>query len=101
MSDEIKIDSFQNCNPAIIFSSTEENYTVEKNGEKPNTVRERTAEAIVKNKAQIEDGLLYVQGVRIKQIQITKEGSEDTFCRVLTNVSVYKNLLIFSWRHYD
>ena len=78
----------------IIFKSVEPFFTKEADGRKPNTIR------------QLSDGdprrdtlLKWIGLDSYGQIEITLEGGPKGFRRQVTDVSIYQNWFIISWKH--
>lgn len=81
----------------IAFESEWRYWIDEQSGIKQNTIRNRSAQEILDNNVSLYDGTLKINGRIIEQIQITEVDSRMEFTRTLTNVSVYKDTLIFTW----
>lgn len=87
--------------PTLCLKSSKENWKVERSGEKSNTVRIRTVEEVTKECVTVEWHKLFVNGLHIPYIKITEIGTGTSFKRELTDVSVYENIMIFSWSSQD
>lgn len=74
----------------IIFKSTEEFFTKEKNGSKSNTVRIPSYED--------RDSIIESMD-KLSQITIISTDTGENFVRKLTDISTYREIIIFSWRH--
>jgi len=84
--------------PTLCLESSEENWEAEQSGNKSNTIRIRTVEEVTKECVTVEGHKLFVNGLYIPYTEI---GTGTSFKRELTNVSVYKNIMIFSWSSQD
>jgi hypothetical protein len=87
--------------PTLCLESSEENWEAEQSGDKSNTIRIRTVEEVTKECIAVEGHKLFVNGLHIPYIEITEIGTGRYFKRELTDVSVYKNIMIFSWSSQD
>jgi hypothetical protein len=74
----------------VAFRSDPEFYRKEHNGYKPNTVREVD---------ETDHRFITLRAGRAKTIRIVSTKTNQSFMRVITDVSFYKNLCIISWRH--
>lgn len=78
-------------NNTIYFKSDEPYYTKEKSGIKSNTVR-------ILSESDI-NVLLVIYGIQnIKRINIMNTDKTDYFTRELSDISMYYDNFIFSWR---
>lgn len=81
----------------VTFNSREPWFTKEKSGRKPNTVRSFKA---------TEDGRLEAERLMsslftLNAIEIVDAATNQRFRRLLTDVSVYDNRVVFSWQHQE
>lgn len=72
----------------IYFKSLPEFFEKEKDGRKPNTVR-----SLVPGEYSNFDA----NRTKIKKICIVNSETREPFFRILTDISEFKNLVIFSW----
>lgn len=78
----------------IKFKSVPEMFEKERSGRKPNTVRRSDDAGEV---AQMEMFARDVCTSRVKCIQIENSETGETFLRLVTDVSLYGDIYIFSW----
>jgi len=76
----------------VKFKSIPEMWIKEKNGRKPNTVREID---------EMDTRFQMLMESETNLITIENSETGETFSRAITDVSIWNNLMIISWKHYD
>ena len=83
-------------NNTIIFKSAPEYYQKEKSGLKCNTVRQITKPDEYK---AFHDFYRCFEAISNKTIKIINSESGESFLRRITDISIFKEVYIFSWEH--
>lgn len=77
----------------IVFESNPDYYFKEASGQKNNTVR------LDPSIRQIKTITKWYNSNTNRTIRIINTVTRESFDRILTDMSIYKNVIIFTWRH--
>lgn len=75
---------------SVIFKSIPIMFNKEKNGLKPNTIREID---------EFDDRFRKLAEFETNLITIKNSETGETFTRKITDISIWKNIMIISWKH--
>lgn len=80
----------------IIFKSTQENWRKEYLGLKCNTVRKKGSDDDVRFILLID---FLEEDLNLLEIEIINTETNESFVRTVTDVTLYEDIYIISWRH--